>query len=201
MYIPNHFREDDQDKLIAFIRQYNFGIVINSNTEKPIATHLPFVVEERNGEVFLVSHMAIANEQWKYFNDTEVLVIFSEPHAYISPKFYEKKQNVPTWNFVAIHCYGVPQLIEGDAALLQLMKKTILSFESSYLDQFNALDEKYKTGMIKAIKGFEIKVATMQGKYKLSQNKTDKERENIITDFEKSEDANLKRIAKLMKEK
>lgn len=201
MYIPNHFREDDSDKLVAFIKQYNFGLIVNTANQKPIATHLPFLIEERNGELFLISHMALANEQWKHFNESEVLVIFTEPHAYISPKFYEKKQNVPTWNFVAIHCYGVPKLIEGVEELLLLMEKTILSFEADYLQQFKALDEKYKMGLIKGIKGFEIKVATLEGKYKLSQNKTEKEKQNIIADFEKSDDANLQGIAKLMKDK
>ncbi len=200
MYIPNHFKVADNDKLIAFIKQYNFGVIINTANQKPIATHLPFLIEERNGEWFLISHLALANEQWKHFNENEVLVIFTEPHAYISPKFYEKKQNVPTWNFVAIHCYGVPKLIEGVEELFQLMEKTIVTFEADYLQQFNSLDEKYKMGLIKGIKGFEIKVADMQAQYKLSQNKTEKERDNIITHFEKSDDTNLKGIANLMKD-
>lgn len=200
MYTPKHFQEGDKQKLVAFMRQYNFGIVVNTKDNLPIATHLPFVIEERGDDLVIVSHMALANEQWKYFDGSEVLIIFSEPHAYISPKFYEKKQNVPTWNFVAVHCYGVPKFVEGDEALLQLMKKTILSFEKGYLQQFNELDEKYKTGLLHGIKGFEIVVNKIEGKYKLSQNKTEIERENIITAFEKSEDDNLKAIAGLMKQ-
>ncbi|MEO8148946.1 MAG: FMN-binding negative transcriptional regulator [Bacteroidia bacterium] len=201
MYIPNHFREEDKQKIVAFMQQYNFGIVVNTKNGLPIATHLPFVIEERGDDVILTSHMAFANEQWKYFDGSEVLIIFSEPHAYISPKFYEKKQNVPTWNFVAVHCYGIPKFVEGDEAMLQLLEKTILSFEADYLNQFKELDEKYKMGSLHGIKGFEIVVNKIEGKYKLSQNKTEKERENIITAFEKTDDDNLRAIAELMKKK
>ena len=200
MYIPKHFSETNSSKLIAFMKQYNFGIVVNTKNNIPLATHLPFIIEQRDEKVFLLSHMALANEQWNYFDGSEVLVIFAEPHAYISPSFYEKKQNVPTWNFVAVHCYGIPQLIEDEAAKLQLMEKTITVFEEAYMKQFRELDSKYVNGLLKCIKAFEIQVIRMEGKYKLSQNKTQTERANIIGSFEKSENDQLKAIAQLMKQ-
>lgn len=201
MYIPKHFSQADSGKLLAFIRQYNFGIVVNTDTDgTPVATHLPFIIEQRNEEVVLVSHMALANKQWQTFSGSPVLVIFSEPHAYISPSFYDKKQNVPTWNFIAVHCYGIPVFIEGEEALESLMEKTINSFEPAYLNQFRQLDRQYVTGLLRGIKGFEIKVQHWEGKYKLSQNKTEAEQLRIIHAFENSSDDNQIAIAKFMKE-
>ena len=99
------------------MQAYNFAIVVSVKEDIPIATHLPFVIEERENEIVLISHMSKANEQWKTISDKDVLVIFSEPHAYISPSLYEQQQNVPTWNYVAVHAYGKMILQNTDAIL------------------------------------------------------------------------------------
>ena len=106
MYIPKQFEQKNNEKSIAFMRAYNFALLISVKEGLPIATHLPFVTEERNNEIILTAHLSKANEQWKTFAGKEVLVVFSEPHAYISPALYESAQNVPTWNYIAVHAYG-----------------------------------------------------------------------------------------------
>ncbi|MFN2392340.1 MAG: FMN-binding negative transcriptional regulator, partial [Pyrinomonadaceae bacterium] len=99
MYSPKHYVTEDFAFMLGFMRQYNFAALITSKNEIPIATHLPFIVEENSDSVILTSHLARANPQWKNFLCSESLVVFQEPHAYISPLLYEEKISVPTWNY------------------------------------------------------------------------------------------------------
>ena len=199
MYIPPYYREDDKTKLFDFMQKHNFATLINSLNNLPIATHLPFVIEERENRFFLVSHMAKANPQWESFSNDEVLVIFQGPHAYISPSHYEKQQNVPTWNYIAVHAYGKVRIINEPKEVLYLMERTIHTFEEKFFEQWKSLSPDYVNGMLKAIVAFEIEVTKLEGKYKLSQNKTKNEQQNIISAFEKSDDSIIKGIADEMK--
>ena len=195
MYIPNHYKEEDKSKLLDFIRGNSFGILI-SGGEKLHGTHLPFLVEEKGTEIILVSHMAKANPQWNKFNETnELLVIFTGPHGYVSPSNYEKVQNVPTWNYVAVHVYGKAKIVEGEEASLSVLEKTIHNYEKAYFKQWEQLSSDYKVKMIKGIVAFEITVSKLEGKYKLSQNKTKNEQENVIRSFDKEKNP----VAELMK--
>ncbi|MBP6660335.1 MAG: FMN-binding negative transcriptional regulator [Chitinophagales bacterium] len=198
MYIPKHFEQNNHQKSIAFMRAYNFAIVVSVKNNIPIATHLPFVIEERENELVLVSHLSKANEQHKTFLENDVLVIFSEPHAYISPTLYEKQQNVPTWNYVSVHAYGKVKLFNTDEEKLQVLQKQMQFFEASYIEQFKTLDQKYIDGLLKGIVAFEIVVTDLQSKEKLSQNKTNSERENIRKHLEKSNDTTQQAIGKMM---
>ena len=105
MYIPPYYQEQDEEKLISFMQAHNFANIISIKDGVPIATHLPFLIEKKENKLFLISHMAKANPQWQTFGQNELLIIFQGPHAYISPSHYEKQQNVPTWNYVAVHAY------------------------------------------------------------------------------------------------
>jgi transcriptional regulator len=198
MYIPKHFEQNDKEKTIAFMQAYNFAIVVSVKNNVPIATHLPFVIEERNDEIVLISHLSKANEQHKTFLENDVLVIFSEPHAYISPTLYEQQQNVPTWNYVSVHAYGKVKILDSDEEKLQVLHKQMQFFEASYIEQFKTLDQKYIDGLMKGIVAFEIVVTNLQSKEKLSQNKTNSERENIRKHLEESNDTTQQAIGKMM---
>ena len=198
MYIPKHFEQNDREKNIAFMRAYNFAIVVSVKGELPIATHLPFVIEERDSELVLISHMSKANEQWKTVAEKDVLVIFSEPHAYISPTLYEKQQNVPTWNYVSVHAYGKVTILDSDEGKLSVLHKQMQFFEASYIEQFKTLDQKYIDGLLKGIVAFEITVTNLQAKEKLSQNKTNTEREKIKKHLEESDDTTQQSVGKMM---
>jgi len=200
MYIPKHFEQNDRKKSIAFMQAYNFAIVVSAKEEIPLATHLPFVIEQRENELILISHMSKANEQWKTFSEKEILVIFSEPHAYISPSLYEKQQNVPTWNYVAVHAYGKINFLNRTEQKLDVLHKQIQSFEAGYTEQFKTLDQKYIDGLLNGIVAFEIKVTKLQSKEKLSQNKSKKEKENIKQHLTDSGDDMKKDLANLMPE-
>lgn len=201
MYIPTYYREKNQQKLIEFMQAHNFALVINCNKSAPLATHLPIVVEQRESRLFLVSHMARVNPQWETFADNEILVVFQGPHAYISPQHYEKKQNVPTWNYIAVHAHGKARIIDDQDEVVSLMERTIHKFEKEYYKQWKDLSPEYVNGMLKGITAFEIEVSNLEGKFKLSQNKTKIEQQNIINTFEKSDDDAVKGIADEMKKK
>ena len=198
MYIPKYFKQNDRKRSIAFMNAYNFAIVVSAKDELPLATHLPFVIEEREDEIVLISHMSKANEQWKTFSDKDVLVIFSEPHAYISPSLYEQKQNVPTWNYVAVHAYGKLNILESDEEKLAVLHKQMQSYEADFIEQFRTLDKKYIDGLLQGIIAFEITVSNLQAKEKLNQNKSEKDRLNVKKHLEESEDEMKRTLGKMM---
>ncbi|MBE2226240.1 MAG: FMN-binding negative transcriptional regulator [Ignavibacteria bacterium] len=181
MYTPKHFEEKDKVKLVEFMKEYNFGTLVNSAKKKYWATHLPFLVEESNGMIILKAHMAKANPQWANFKqDEDVLVIFQEPHAYISPGLYEDPVSVPTWNYIAVHAYGVPQILPSIEEKISLLEASFEVFESAYRDQWETLPDNYRNELLDGIVAFSIKVKDIEGKFKLSQNRTEVDRENII---------------------
>lgn len=196
MYIPKLNQMNDRTEIINFVRKYSFGTIVSIIDGKPFATHLPFLIEEREEKLILKSHFARANPQ--AFSLENPLVIFSEPHAYISPSNYEKGQNVPTWNYLAVHIYGTATLINEYNQVVALLDETILNYESAFKAQYEKLPANYKDGLIKGIVAFEIEVTEIQAKKKLSQNKTENERKNIIDSLSKSSDSAEKSIAEYM---
>jgi transcriptional regulator len=202
MYIPKHFEEKDHAKLVEFMKEYNFATIVNSAKKRYWATHIPFLVEEANGDVILKAHMAKANPQWANFrDDDEVLVIFQEPHSYISPKLYENKVSVPTWNYIAVHAYGVPQILPSIEEKITLLEDTFKVFESSFKEQWDTLPVDYKNELLDDIVAFRIKVTNIEGKFKLSQNRTQGDRERIVSRLDSKEDKVKKDIAKYMKKR
>ncbi|MEO7212233.1 FMN-binding negative transcriptional regulator [Mucilaginibacter sp.] len=198
MYTPKYFQITDHKEIVSFMQKYSFATIVTNMDGVPQATHLPFLIEQRDDKLVLVSHFAKANLQSEVvFNDTS-LVIFTEPHAYISPSNYEKELNVPTWNYLAVHAYGKATLIEDKAEVGKLLEKMIGFYEANYLKKWAQLPDDYKFKMMNGIVGFEIVVEDIQGKKKLSQNRTEVERENIIKSFSNSADQNEKDIAGYM---
>lgn len=199
MYTPLHYSNQDLDSTIAFMKRFNFATVITSINNVPEATHLPFVVTEKEGKVLLTSHFAKANLHWKAIEVNENLVVFTEPHAYVSPDHYERKENVPTWNYVAVHAYGKARLITDQEEGFGILEKMMDSFEPAYKTQWKSLPDDFKQRMFKGIVAFEIEVSRLQAKEKLSQNKQEAERQSIISAFEQSNRQNEQFIAEYMK--
>ena len=187
-------------EIVDFMKRFSFATLITSKNDLPIATHLPFVIKEENDKLFLYSHVAKQNEQWKHIEDSMVLVIFTEPHAYISPTNYEKEVNVPTWNYISVHAYGKGQLITRHEDIIHLLESTIDSYEASYREQWNRLPEKYRLGQMMGIVGFKVEVTEIQAKEKLSQNKTPNEQQKIIDILSASKDTNEQMTAEYMKQ-
>ncbi|MEB0249796.1 MULTISPECIES: FMN-binding negative transcriptional regulator [unclassified Mucilaginibacter] len=199
MYTPKHFQLPDHQEAVSFMQKYSFATIITVMNGVPEATHLPFIVEQRGDEIVLISHFAKANPQVaSVFNETS-LVIFTEPHAYISPTNYEKEQNVPTWNYLSVHAYGKATIIEDKKDIAALLEKMIGFYEAGYRKQWDNLPDDYKSKMMNGITAFEMIVTDLQGKKKLSQLRTELERENIIESLSKSTDSAEREIANYMK--
>jgi transcriptional regulator len=199
MYIPKHFLANNDDEAIAFMQRYSFATLITSTNNYPEATHLPFLVEKRGDELLLSSHFAKANPQAKDIETSTSLVIFTEPHAYISPKNYEKDLNVPTWNYIAIHAYGQTKIVTDESRQLAVLEKMIHFYDPGYVQQWDKLPMDFKLKMIKGIVAFDITVTDLQAKNKLSQNRTEKERENIINSLGNSGKTTEKELVEYMK--
>ncbi len=186
------------EEIIRFMQQYSFATIVSQHDGRPIATHLPFVVARQGDELLLSSHFARANKQWEALANGEVLVIFSEPHAYISPAHYDKIESVPTWNYLAVHAYGRAVLVHDEAQSLEILEKTIMFYEPAYRDQWAQLSPEFKQKMMKGIVAFEVHITELQGKKKLSQNKTTAERTRIAEALSASPDAAARAIAAYM---
>ena len=199
MLISNSFKFDDQSEQIAFMKRYSFATIITSYNNLPIATQLPFIVNEVNGKVVISGHFAQANEQVKYIEQYTSLIIFTEPHAYISPSHYEKHESVPTWDYISVHAYGKANIINDEEAKEQALKEMILYYEKEYLVQWDSLTEKFKRGMMQGIVAFEMNISNLQGKKKLSQNKSEQERKNIVSHLENSNNAVERELAPFIK--
>ncbi|MGY3212797.1 FMN-binding negative transcriptional regulator [Mucilaginibacter sp. HD30] len=199
MYTPKVNLITDPQEAINFMQRYSFATLVTVSNGVPSATHLPFVVEEREGKVILISHLAKANPQADELLNGKALVVFTEPHAYISPKHYEHEKNVPTWNYIAVHAYGAATLIESPEMKAALLEQTINFYEAAYIQQWKALPNDFRLNMMKGIVGFEIVVDELQGKKKLSQNRSEKERENIINELSGSGDSVGRDIAAYMR--
>jgi len=172
MFIPPHFAETDREKLHEFIERDSFGVLVSPVEGVPFATHLPFLLERGAGpHGTLVGHMARANPQWQALGEQSALVVFSGPHAYISPSWYEAENVVPTWNYVAVHAVGKVHLIHEPDALLKIVQRSIGVYETGMPRPWS-LDE---TGpivapLLKQIVGFRLEIETLEGKWKLNQN-------------------------------
>ena len=201
MYSPKYFKPKSIEQVETFIKENGFAILMSVHKERPIATHIPLVLEKRNDKSYLVGHISKGNQQWKSLAKQEtVLAVFSNPHSYVSSSWYGH-ENVPTWNYIAVHVYGKARLIVGEELFLSLKKLT---------DKYEANSENpvrveslskeiIKTGM-RGIVGFEIEVKDIEANFKLSQNRNTEDYQNVIKMLENSTDVRSKEIAQAMKD-
>jgi transcriptional regulator len=201
MYTPRHNRVDDQAILVAFMQAHPFAALVTHGEAGLRATHLPVVVEREGGELRVLAHVAKANPQWRDFAPGgEVMVIFAEPHAYVSPRHYERAESVPTWNYVAVHAYGRPAIVEDRDAKHAQQAKLVALFDAEYAARFPQLSPEYMDKMLAAIVSFTIEATRLDARFKLSQEKLPVERERIIATLEADGDSAAAETARLMRE-
>jgi transcriptional regulator len=199
VYIPEHFRVRDHADALAFMRTNPFTILVSSTDEGPFATHLPLVIRENGDQLVLRGHVAKANPHWRYLEQQpNCLTIFHGPHAYISPENYTTRENVPTWNYGAVHVYGNARVSAAPEDLLSILHELIPMFEQPYAAQWAELAEAYRTRMLSHIVGFEIAVTKIEAKFKLSQNRTKEEQQNVIDSLGAACDTAISGTAHLM---
>lgn len=203
MYLPPLFRESDQAKIVAFMREHSFATMVSMVDGVPFATHLPLTIEERGEQIVICGHLAKPNVQWQGFDAGESLIIFGGPHAYISPSLYEKVESVPTWNYMAVHAYGTLTIFRYDDApekIQEMLETMIDAFESSYREQWELLSDKFREGMMRGIVGFELVVTRWEGKKKLSQNRSLVDQETVANHLLQSADPTVAAVGVAMQE-
>jgi len=179
MYIPKHFNVTDKEEILSFLKANTFGQLISLVEGKLFSSHIPFFLSENNQS--LICHIAKNNPQWECITEQEVLVTFQGPHDYVSPSWYNSP-GVPTWNYQSVHIYGNPQLITKTEQLSNIVNKLTGIYESSFDEPW---EPEYKESMLKAIIGIEIKITDIQCKYKLSQNRSEEDRLQVIEEHTK----------------
>jgi transcriptional regulator len=201
VYIPEHFRVHDHSDAIAFMRANPFAILVSSADDAPFATHLPVFVEQKEDQLILRGHVAKANPHWRHLEQNPTcMTIFHGPHAYVSTSNYVARENVPTWNYGAVHVYGNARTFSSPEDLQGILHQLIGTFEPAYAEQWGSLSESYRERMLSHIVGIEIAVTKIEAKFKLSQNRAKEEQTNVITSLEKSPDTAISGVSRLMKQ-
>ena len=200
MYLPAAFAETNLAKLHDFIERHAFGLLISQLGDEPFASHLPFLLERETGpKGCLAGHLARANPHWQTASDQSVLAVFSGPHAYVSPTWYEAEQVVPTWNYVAVHARGRIAWIHDPEELLPILRESVRVFERRMprpwtFDESSIFIER----LLPQIVGFRMKISQLEGKWKLNQNQPSERRNKVAARLRNSPDSTSRDVAALM---
>ena len=208
MYVPPHFSEPSEAKLLDVIREHGFATLVCRNPASGIiATHLPLTLQvDASGRRILRGQVSRANLIWQSFSQGHytaeaALAIFSGPHSYISPRWYNHI-NVPTWNYIAVHAYGVPRVIADETELRAAMKGLVDQYESEtgipapY--RIEDLPEDYLQSQLKGIVVFDLLIDRLEASFKLSQNRDAESHANVIAELYKSSDPAAAAVADAM---
>jgi transcriptional regulator len=199
MYSPSYNRNEDRAELAAFMRANSFAVLVTGTGGTLHASHLPVRIHEHGENMVLDMHMAKNNPQWKEFFDEEVMVVFAGPHAYVSPRWYAETEHerVPTWNYAAVHAYGVPLMLDDKTRKYESQRRLVADMDPQWLPKFDALRQEYVDMMLDGIVNFEIPVARLEARWKLSQNRGRREMELIAERLAKSQDSVERSLAAL----
>ena len=188
MYIPEYFREKNEDQIFAFLQANAFGQLISHVEGRLFCTHLPMLLADDRKS--LLGHLAKANPQWQELMGQEVLVTFQGPHDYVSPSWYSKPA-VPTWNYQAVHVYGHCALIEQETELAQMVDDLSRVYESAFETPWQP---QYAAAMLKSIVGVRIEISEIQCKFKISQNRSLQDQENVAEQYKLSGQTDLYQV-------
>jgi transcriptional regulator len=200
MYIPPSFLETDQAFIMTFLQEHGFAALVSTSGGRPVATHL--LLEPRkldDSRLILSGHMSRENPQWKTFDPaSEILAIFQGPHSYVSASWYSV-QSAPTWNYLSVHAYGLPRIVEERSELYALLKRLVDSQEGerpvSGRYTIESLPGNLLDGMMNGIVGFEVTVTRMEAAAKMSQNRSARDYQNIIDELKAREDPGSRSVA------
>lgn len=188
MYIPEAFAENAPHRLHAMLRKYPFATLITCPVDEatgvpaPFVTHLPLLLDpDRGARGTLRGHMARANPQWRHFRPgQEVLAVFQGPHALIPSHWYgDPEGNVPTWNYVAVHATGIPRILEEKDGVVALLRESLAVYQpegpAGSLDPSSARFLQLVQGIV----AFELEITRLEGKFKLSQNRSQEDQGRV----------------------
>lgn len=187
MYLPPAFREEDLPTLHAQIAQTPLAILLSHGANGFESSHLPLLLSPEEGEFgTLKGHFARANPHWQSLAaSAEAMVIFPGPQAYVSPSYYPSKAEhgkaVPTWNYIAVHAYGHAEVYDDPQRLRELLAQLTRQHEQGRAQPWSLSDAPadYLDSMLRAIVGFSLPIERLEGKWKLSQNRSQEDRAGV----------------------
>lgn len=193
MYTPPVNAETRLPVLRQMVADHPLAAVVTLTSKGLVASHIPMVLEDDGSEFgVLKGHVSRANQQWKEsLGGTEALAIFTGPQHYISAGWYPGKlehgREVPTWNYVAVHAYGTLRTVEDAAWLRDHLERLTDQQEASFSPPWKVADvpAEYLNAMLKAIVGFELPIRRLEGKWKVSQNRNETDRQAVIAGLER----------------
>ncbi len=196
MYKLAPFIENDTNRILAFIKANPFAIVTGIGETYPAASQLPLAIEEKDGKYFLHGHLMKKTDHHIAFEkNNHVLVIFTGPHCYVSASWYNTPQIASTWNYMSVHAKGKIQFTD-EAGTIAAIKSVTERFEGEdTVASFDKLSDEYINAMVKAIVGFTVEVESLDAVFKLSQNRDEASKKNIIEQLQKCGDENSVKIA------
>ncbi len=183
MYVPPEFALDDPQAIEELLQTHDFGLLVTAGREGPEATHLPFLYDPERRLV--EGHLSRGNGQWRTLErlaaeGEQALLIVQGPHSYVSPRWYERPAAVPTWNYLAVHLYGTPRPIADPDRLTAQQARLAARYEDPADWTMAAVEPETLEKLMRGIYGFELPIARLQAKAKLSQNKTPGDRAGVV---------------------
>jgi len=183
LYVPKAHRVEDLKLLHEFMDEYAFVDLVTSGPTLRI-THIPVILDRTAGTYGrIMGHVSRQNPQSQAFDGRQTgVIVFRGPHGYISPTWYAKKEAVPTWNFAVVHATGRPAAINDKEALHKLLGRLIEKFESTEGSgyDFSKLPDSYVSPMLGGIVGFEMQIESLEGKFKLGQERSDTDKQSLL---------------------
>lgn len=208
MYNPPAFRDEDRDSLFATIRAARLALLVSAGAEGevPDATHLPMILAAEEGpHGTLHGHIAKANPHWKGLRQAgRARAVFTGPEAYVSPSFYPTKKEhgrvVPTWNYVAVHALGTIEVFDDAERLRALVSALTDLHEAPRAEPWAVSDapEDFVRAHLKGIVGITLRIETLIGKRKLSQNRAEQDRQGVIAGLSTGPDPRDRAVAAVM---
>lgn len=201
MYVPAAFAMRDDAAWRDLVDANGFATLVSSGADGLMATHVPVMLDASRGpRGTLVAHLARANPHGAALDGAEVMVVFQGPHGYVSPSWYAAALAVPTWNYAAVHVYGRARLVSDPGRLQEMVAQLVAKYESGRAAPWSmaGLPAKFIDGMLKGIVGVEIDIARVDGKQKLSQNRSPVDRQQVIAALAASSHADDRALADYM---
>jgi transcriptional regulator len=194
MYTPKHFEQTSASTLWDFIAEHAFGTLLAIVDGAPMLSHLPFLPDREAG--VLHCHVARANPHWQAIaRSPQALVIFAGPHAYVSPTWYAERGGVPTWNYAVVHVHGWSQAVDDAERTRKHVEALAAKYERGRPAPWVP---DYDTRRLAGIVGIDIRVTRLEGKFKLSQNRSEHDRARVMAALEASGRADDAALARLM---
>jgi transcriptional regulator len=205
MYVPPAFREDDLTALYGTMRETRLANLVTATAEGVTATPLPlFLVPDEGPYGTLYGHLARGNPQWRLPPTNDALALFMGPDAYVSPSWYPSKLEhgkvVPTWNYIAVHAYGPVEFFTDADRLLEVVTRLTNLHEQSRARPWAVTDapENFVRAQLKGIVGLRLPIARLEGKRKMSQNRSAEDRAGVTAGLTASEQASDRAVAALI---